>query len=178
MALHINLKQGLRRIVLSFIGLGVILSLCFYICGGFIFDNNFIGKVNITDTQYNITENLQDFANEFLKNENDSSFWYTDFKCYPYRQYCKLKDNKFPANREIEVSIVNLKHYSNESLLKYSTTGYQPKLKVNVSMPSPFYYLMLQIWDFLKIFLVAGILYGIYLLFEFLVCWIIKGFKE
>lgn len=176
--MKINFKQGARRLVLAFIGFCVICALFFYFIGGCIFDNDFIGKVTVTDTKYNITENLQDFANEFLRETNGNYIWSTDFKCYPYKQYCIFNDYKFIAHKSIEVNVENTKHYSNDSLIKYTNSGIQPKLKVLVTMPSSFQYFLWQVWDFIKIFLIAGLLYGIYLLLELTICWIIKGFKD
>ena len=176
--MKINSKKGLRRIVVAFISFCVVCALGFYFINGCTFDTDYIGKVKVFNSEYNINQNLQEFANEFLRQDNDVHFWSADFKCYPYKQYCSFNNYKFVARKIVEINVINFKHYSDESLLKYAKTGMQPKLKILVTMPSPFQYLLWQLWEFIKILLIAGLLYGIYLIFEFTVSWIIKGFKN
>jgi len=179
--MKINFKQGIRRIVYSIVGLGIAFALFNYILGGCIFDNSkfvyntAIYKQNAPEKQLN----LVDFANEYLKNTNDlTSYWAYDFECHPYKKYCKFKNITFNANKNNLVEIENFKHYTNESLIKLYKNGEKAKAELYVSMPSPMEYFKWQIQDLFAIVFISAICLLLYFLFEFILCWIIKGFKE
>lgn len=175
----INFKKGLRRIILSFIGLCVIFSLFAYACNGCIWDTNrFIEQTKVYkkgNVQNQIL--LRDFANKYLKNDNEF-VWNLDFDCHPYKQYCEFENTKFYANKTHKIIIYNLSSYTNESLLKFKNTGQYIQAEIIINMPTRFRYFSWQLLDLLTIFIIASLFYFIYLGLEFIICWIIKGFKE
>ena len=158
--MKIYFKQGARRLVLAFIGFCVISALFFYFIGGCIFDTyRYIDKSEIVKYENNIKTGsikLEKFIEVYLEKGYISSY---DINCHPYKQYCKYKEQQYSRNKEIE-------------FLK------KEKIHLVFESPAPIKYFLWQVWDFIKIFLIAGLLYGIYLLLELTICWIIKGFKD
>lgn len=159
MSNRINLKQGLRRIVLAFIGFCVICALGFYFTNGCIFNEyKYADNVKITNPDNNKTISLEEYLENYYHNNTKYvSLW--DIKCYPYKQYCIYDDWIYKKNKELTLKIKD------------------KDICLKITAPSCLQYFFWQLWDFIKIFLIASLLYGIYLILELVFCWIIKGFK-
>ena len=178
--MKINFKKGARRIVIVLICICVVCALFCYITSGFIWNTSrFIENTNVfkPDKPEN-TLSFVDFANQYIKKENDISFNFWDFKCYPYKQYCKFDNNNFYNNKIYEFTIYNLSVYTNDSLLTYRETGKYAIGKIKIKMPTRKQYFSWQLLDFILIFFIAYLIYTLYLFTEFIICWIIRGFKN
>lgn len=165
--MKINFKQGARRLVLAFIGFCIICALFFYFIGGCIFDNyKFVYNTKMNVIENDIEQegyNLEQHIEQVLYGDQPSKYIFpSDIECYPYKGYCTYKDWLFKRNK-----IIKMFNYAEHKSYNYKFIA-----------PSAFQYFFWQVWDFIKIFLIAGLLYGIYLLLELTVCWIIKGFKD
>lgn len=163
--MKINFKTGLRRIVLTLIGFGVLCALIGYCTNGLIFDDwKFISNVKFVDKSNKEEIEFYDFLHMDYIVNSYNPIYISDYKCYPYKQICRAKNDvigEFENNNKIEIE----------------NSG-EPKRTYTVKMPSKFQYFMWQVQDFLLIFLIASLIYGIYLLFEKIVIWIFKGFKS
>ncbi|MBO7735039.1 MAG: hypothetical protein J6S67_20925 [Methanobrevibacter sp.] len=161
----INIKQGLRRIGIVFLILANLWFLLMFILSGFIFwESEYIGSAEVYNKNNpNIKIDLIDFSRDNFEKKRE---WYLEsviirmgnfgFTIHPYKRYFKNWDGvTFKDNEHIKVN--------NEEYI--------------VKLPSAFSYLKNQIWQFLLIPLCDLLIIGFYLLIEFILCWIIKGFK-
>lgn len=180
--MKIDFKTGLRRIILTLIGFGVLCALIGYCLGGFIFDvNKFSDNVKLDnrDGDQGIILTMQEFLDQYNFSKNNSSEYNNDFenynnkmdiydfKFYPYQQkiICErnVKQKVWKQNQKLKITLIDDKDFVAEYIVK---------------MPSRLQYFMWQAQDFLLIFLIAGLTYGIYLLFEKVAIWIFQGFKR
>nr|DAH96298.1 MAG TPA: hypothetical protein [Caudoviricetes sp.] len=162
----VNIKRGFRRIVIVFICVIALFTLTFYILNGFIFDSNkFAEKIKFYETKNNFIE-MQDFL-DFINESNDTehSIYIYSIECKPYKQICSCgKDySKLENNKTITVH----ERATNKLIKEYK-----------IKMPSKLQYFTWQILDFLLIPFWGFIAYLIYLIIEFTLSWIIKGFKS
>ena len=155
----LNYIEGFRRIVLVIIGFGVLCALFCYVCGGFIFDTDkFSNNANVKSikTQKKIT--IKEFNNKYI---NHDTLGYV--KCSPYKQQCNIDNFQIvKANEEITLENVDTKE----------------KLELRFEMPSRLQYFTWQVLDFLLIFGVALLVWGLYLSVERILVWIFAGFKK
>lgn len=179
--MKLNFKRGLRRLFYTIVALCTAFALCYYIIGGCIFDTSkFISSTSIYKQDSPEKQlDLVSFANTYLKPDDDL-FGYipNSFDCHPYKQYCQFKNITFYANRNNLVKIENFEYYTDAELIKMYKHGEKAQRKLYVAMPSPAEYFKWQVQDLFLIILSAGISLLLYFLIEFILCWIIKGFKE
>lgn len=155
----LNYIEGFRRIVLVIIGLSVLCALFCYVCTGFIFDTEkFSNNTNVKSikTQKRIT--IKEFNNGYI-NYNTSGY----VKCFPYKQQCNIDNfQTVKANEEVALENIDTKE----------------KLELSFEMPSRLQYFTWQALDFLLIFGVALLVWGLYLGIERILVWIFAGFKK
>lgn len=159
----INIKQGTRRIGIVFLILANLWFLLMFIFSGFIFwDIDYISKAEVINISNNNHISLIDFSQENFEKKKEL-YQYTQyyfnhlgFKVHPYKRYFINFDNVIFKNNE------HIKINNQEYIVK---------------LPSAFSYLKSQVLQFLLIPLCNLIIIGLYLLIEFVLCWIIKGFK-
>lgn len=181
--MKINIKSGLRRLVIVLITLFSFLIFAIYISNGCIWDisklenNCFVSN----NKDYKIKLPINDFKDSYIDIEEDD-FFRTYTHCYPYKQYCiletKAKVYKINNPRLYEyidwtkTKLLNKKTYVFDwgKLLKNKTIYFE--------MPSRFQYFTWQLLDFLLIPLFSIIAYLIYLIIEKTFIWILKGFKN
>lgn len=155
----LNYIEGFRRIVLVIIGLSVLCALFCYVCTGFIFDTNkFKQNVRISSDKSQKEITIDQFNSSYINPDN----YYSKISCYPYKQTCKISgfDMVLESEMELEFEYKNLK-----TLLK-------------IHMPSRLQYFTWQVLDFLLIFGVALLVWGLYLGIEKILVWIFAGFKK
>lgn len=162
----VNIKRGLRRIVIVFICVVALFPLGAYILNGFIFDNNkFAEGIKLYETKDKFIEMqvFLDFVNEGNDTEHTISIY--EITCKPYKQICDCgKDySKLENNKTITV---------------HERATNKPVKEYKIKMPSKLQYFTWQILDFLLIPFWGFIAYLIYLIIEFTLSWIIKGFKN
>lgn len=161
-----NIKQGLRRLLIVILSAFTIYFLLIFTLSGFIFwKTDYIGNAEVYKVNTpEIKESLIDFSRDNFEKKREFYLETTiinmgnfGFAIHPYKRYFTNWDGVTFKDKE-RITL------NNEQYI--------------VKLPSAFNYLITQIWQFLLIPLCWLIIWGIYLLIESVICWIIKGFKE
>ena len=159
-----NIKRGLRRIFFVILSLFICYFLLIFIIGGGIFwkqDYIFEAKVQNT-TKFEDVHTLVEFSNEYFQKENPIDIYYPGFfdtwgfSIHPYKRFFVNYDGHIFKDKEIYT---------------INNTTYQ------VQLPSAQKYFITQLWQFLLIPFGTSILLAFYLFVEWIITWIIKGFK-
>lgn len=162
----LNIKKGLRRIVISIISLITTIVLCYFIASGCIWEmSKFENNVFIKSLQTEKQITLFDFVRLYLPPKN-SSWLYGDLICKPYNQECYLYG--------YDVSFKNTEQYDLHNI----NSNFKKGTFIKIIMPSRFQYFLWQTLDLIAILSLAILTYFCYLIIEFLIFWIIKGFKN
>ena len=165
--MKINFKKGLRRIVITVICLIFAISIVSYCANGCIIDKyKFSDNVYIKSLQTEKQVKLIEFAKAYIDSPSVMGWWYEDIICNPYKQKCALNEKNyiFENNKKYNLSEIN--------------NNFKKDTFFTVLMPSRIQYFFWQFFDFLLIIGISILFYSIYLLIEYVVCWIIKGFKN
>lgn len=165
----LNYIEGFRRIVLVIIGLSVLCALFCYVCTGFIFDTSrFARNVKIQMQDTKVEHSFYDFCKIYMNFAN-KSYYFPDVNCFPYKQYCLLeKATRFEKGKQTMTTAQPL----------FEKNEFFVDEKIEVKMPSRLQYFTWQVLDFLLIFGVALLVWGLYLGIERILVWIFAGFKK
>ena len=160
-----NFKLGFRRITIVIIICLSLFALCIYFKNGCIFDNSKFTnniKISVVGDSAKYRPGLFEYLSWYGIYLNP---W--DLDCYPYKQYCFNKIAELPENSLLyQDSIHNLSNNGNNVI------------KFKILLPTKCEYFLWQVKDFLLIIIAAMLLYAAYLLLEFVMLWVVNGFKE
>lgn len=160
-----NFKLGFRRIIIVIIICLSLFALCIYFKNGCIFDNTKFTnniKISVVGDSAKYHPGLFEYLSWYGINLNS---W--DLDCYPYKQYCFNKIAELPENCLLSQYSIHKLSNNDDNIIKFK-----------ILLPTRWKYFLWQLKDFLLIIVVAVLLYLAYLLLEFAVLWVIKGFKE
>ncbi len=179
-----GIKNGFRRLILVIISIISLCVFCLYITNGFIFDTSKLVNSTIIKSEQSLKElPILDFAASYLDKKDKNGFTYNSFNkennsidwnkywstsdiiCKSYQQTCKFEG--------YEPILINNKSFK----LNILDNRFKDDNTAVLIMPTRIKYFSWQLFDFIKIIFFSIVVYLLYLLVEFILCWVFAGFN-